>query len=428
MSRLAPVCFAVTAITFTLPLLPGCRKPPTAAEEEVWIAPVKVAPARALSLAEWTELIGATQPLPGRAARVTAPVEGHVLSILQDEHGQPVAEGQKVKKGEVIVRLDDRVARAQRDKMVAALAELTESRKQADVAYQLAVLDVDRLTKLYPPGTSDADRPLISRVEIEQARLRQQDAESKQRAVGAKEKTLRAELNALEVQLGYYALRTPIAGTLGPVQVVPGQTLSVGTAVADVTDLSELDVVAFAPPHATRKLNVGQPARYAGKGADQPNGNGPEGKIVFLAIQAQPDTGNFQVKVRFDNASAQLRANQVVRVLAQTQPLRECQTIPTAALMEDQDPPLVVVATDVEAKKSAEGKTEHLGKARRLRAYLGIRDRDRQVVEVVRLHDPVSKADVPIAGIQFIVDGGHGLHDGDLIRVESKNEKEGAGD
>ena len=40
----------------------------------------------------------------------------------------------------------------------------------------------------------------------------------------------------------------PIKGVLGPIQVVPGQTLAVGATVAEVTDLTEIDVVAFAPP------------------------------------------------------------------------------------------------------------------------------------------------------------------------------------
>src|SRR6516165_1124972 len=91
-------------------LLSGCRRaePPP---EETPPAPVKVAQAAPVVFGEWTELIGATKPLPGHATRITAPVEGHVLSILQDENGRPLAEGQAVTKDQVIVRLDDRVAR-----------------------------------------------------------------------------------------------------------------------------------------------------------------------------------------------------------------------------------------------------------------------------------------------------------------------------
>jgi hypothetical protein len=69
-------------------LLAGCRhngEPP--AEEKVPPAPVKWEGIRQLVLEEWTELVGTTEPLPDHAARVTAPVEGRVLSVLQAAAG-----------------------------------------------------------------------------------------------------------------------------------------------------------------------------------------------------------------------------------------------------------------------------------------------------------------------------------------------------
>jgi len=250
-----------------------------------------------------------------------------------------------------------------------------------------------------------------------QCRPQQQDAESKKRAVTAKEKTLAAELRALTVHLDYHKLRAPIKGVLGPIQVVPGQTLAVGATVAEVTDLTEIDVVAFAPPRLANKVQLGQSARFAGKTSD----DDPEGKVVFIAEQAQPDTGSILVKVRFAN-KAKLRANQVARVLVQTQVEKKRQTIPTAALMEDQDPPLVVIADEVEIKKHPEHGDEHIGKARKLRAFLGIRDRALSRVEILRLEDPATKKDVEVNEVLFIVEGGHGLHDGDPLKIQHKKE------
>src|SRR6516164_9079783 len=92
-----------------LPL--GCSKAP-APEETTPPAPVKWEEARQLLLEEWTETVGTTQPLPARAARITAPVEGQVLSVLQGKDGAVVEEGQRVRKGDVIVRLDSSLAQA----------------------------------------------------------------------------------------------------------------------------------------------------------------------------------------------------------------------------------------------------------------------------------------------------------------------------
>jgi HlyD family secretion protein len=398
-------------------LLSGCRRAAPPEEEEAPPAPVTAVHAEFAQFGEWTELIGATQALPGHVARITAPVEGHVVSLLKDDTDRPVAEGQTVIKDQLIVRLDDRVARAQRDKAVAMLSELLEIRTQADLAYQLASLDLDRLTKLNPAGTPETSLPLVSKIEIEKARLAQQDAQSKQRAVAAKGKTLGAELRGLEVHLDYHQLRAPIKGVLGPIQVVPGQTLAVGATVAEVTDLTEIDVVAFAPPRLANKVRLGQPARFA----DKSSGDDFEGKVVFIADQAQPDTGSVLVKVRFAN-KAKLRANQVTRVLVQTQAEAKRQSIPTVALMEDQHPPLVVIADEVEVKKHPEHGDEQIGKARKLRAFLGIRDRAENRVEILRLEDPATKKTVAVNDALFIVEGGHGLHDGDPLKVQQKKE------
>src|SRR5262249_19756294 len=85
-----------------LPL--GCSRPPAAGEEKVPRARVKWMEARKLFVVGWDEIIGTPQPLPDRAARVTAAVEGHVVSILDGAAGKPLVEGQRVTKGDVLVR------------------------------------------------------------------------------------------------------------------------------------------------------------------------------------------------------------------------------------------------------------------------------------------------------------------------------------
>ncbi len=167
---------------FSLGLL-GCHKPP--APEEEAEAVVKAVPAKRESLGEYTELLGATQTLPQHAARVTAPVEGHVLWALSDGSGKAIIEGQQVDKGQVILQLDDRIIRSTRDKTQAMLEDLQAQKRQADIALQLAQLERDRLEKLLPGGTGSI--PLVSQVELEKASLLTKDAESKQKAVLAKE-------------------------------------------------------------------------------------------------------------------------------------------------------------------------------------------------------------------------------------------------
>src|SRR5260370_30151139 len=133
-----------------LPL--GCSRAPAAPEDTPPQAPVKWMEARQLFVEEWSEIVGTTQPLPDRAARVRAAVEGYVVSVLEDANGKPFVEGQRVKKGDVLVRLDDRIALESRDKVKADLDELEQQVKQAELSVQLAEIEVRSLEDLRKEG------------------------------------------------------------------------------------------------------------------------------------------------------------------------------------------------------------------------------------------------------------------------------------
>src|SRR5262249_9782503 len=125
------------------------------AEEEASTAPVKVTMAKMMPLGAFTDLVGTTIPLPNQSARVTAAIEGRVLSVLGQDQGKPLAEGQHVDRETVIVQLDDRIVRANRDKTQAMIDEMEEQKKQADLGEKLAQLDLDRLLKLRPAITDE---------------------------------------------------------------------------------------------------------------------------------------------------------------------------------------------------------------------------------------------------------------------------------
>jgi RND family efflux transporter MFP subunit len=415
--RQVALLLAATLSTAGCARLRGNPGEPKAADESY--SPAKAVAASRVAIGGWTELLGTTQPLPGHSARVSAAVEGHVLSVLA---GGTVAEGQRVDKGQVLVTLDDRVVRANREKALAALEDLAQQKKEAATAVKVAQLDVQRVEHLASPGESVRGVPLVSRPELEKAKFALEDAEAKQQALLAKERGARADLQALDVQLDYYQLRAPIAGQLGTVHAVPGQILSIGTAVADVVDLAEVDVYCLAPPAAASRLAPGQSAALKQDGSA--GSTGPEGKVVFVAVQAQPETGSFPVKVRFPNPDQRLRANAVVRVEVLTEPQKERLTVPAAALLDDQDPPAVVVVEDVETKKGDGGHEDKVGKAKKLVAQTGVRDRARGLVEILGLEDPKTKKSVSPDGLLFIVEGGHGLHDDDAVKLAVDEEKD----
>jgi RND family efflux transporter MFP subunit len=400
--------------------LPGC-KPAKPHEEEKQTAPVKAEPARRVALGEYTELLGATEPLPGRAAHVSSPVAGQVLWVLGEGSGPAVTEGKHIDKDTILVQLDDRILKASRAKAQAALDEMQEQKRQAGIAVELARLDRERLEKL-APGSAGGTIPLVSRMEVDKARLASEDAESKFKAWAAREQSLKADIESLDVQIGLHKLKAPIAGRLGVIQVNPGQTLSAGATVAEVIDLSQIDVLCAAPPAAAARLTLGQPAVLDVEEGVEHEAR-PKGRVEYIAVQAQPETGNFLVKVRFPNPDWKLRAGMVVRTHVMVRPVAERLTIPEAALLEDQNEAYVVVVEDVETKKDEKGEEEKIGKARRLKATVGVRDREQQLVEILRLEDPEKKKEVSPEGLLFVKEGGHGLHNDDNVKLEEEEEK-----
>jgi multidrug efflux pump subunit AcrA (membrane-fusion protein) len=408
-----------------LPL--GCKAAAPPAEEKAPPATVKWESALQSALEEWLELVGTTSTLPDRAARVTAPVEGQVRSVLTG-NGKPVVEGQRVDKGTVLVQLDDTIVRANLAKLEASQETLAEEEKQAQYATELANLEVDRLQKLAtslenprPPGATS----LVSSVEREKAAIALKDAQSKLKGAQGKRAAGTKEVTALREQLRLYTLTAPIGGRVGRMQVVPGQTLAVGTQVAEIIDIDEqIDVLCFVPAAMIGRLRLGQPARA---GAVEKDPNAPaeaeaEGQVAYIAEQAEPETGNFAVKVRFSNKEAHVRANRVLRIRVLTKPSRECLSLPEAAVMEDEEPPTVVIVENVKTEKNADGKEETTGVARRLQVELGVRDRILHQVEIVQLSDtekdPAKKWQGGIKDALFIVEGGAGLQTGDAVKLE----------
>ncbi len=381
----------------------GCAGKPPAIEEPP-PARVKIESASAISLGEWTELLGTTQPLPDHVARVTALTEGRIISILGDGKKNRVAEGDTVQAGQVIVQLEDGVIKAKRERTATSMRELDEAKKQAQIAIDLADVDVKRVSV----GTLSN---LVSPIEHEKFRLALLDAQSKLNGVAARKASLEAELKALDVEIEHFTLRAPIAGQLGLMQVQMGQTIPPGTTVVDIIDLKEIDIFCFVSPHIAARLALGQPARLQGE-------TDAAGKVVYMGVQANPDTGNVAVKVRFPNPQLKMRANSLVRVQVMTKAEDERYVLPEAALMEDQDPPTVITA--IEVTKTKDGKEEKMLVARRLKATIGIRDRDLHFVEILRL-EPFEKGEpVQVREAQFVTRGANGLRDDDVLRPEEE--------
>ena len=409
--------------------LPPEYKPP---------APVAAEGVKAIRISEKTELVGSTQPVPDRVGRISARVDGHVASVLRDAalpknyiatqlvvstsplltkllwyadyfsarlrdaDGKPLVEGQCIKKGTQVARLDDSL--------------INEQNKQAEIAFESAKNKVKHLEELRSIQEKDPAGPmLVSQPDLIEAQLVMQDAESKR--------------DALRKQQQFCSLTAPLDGYLGPLQVVLGQNLTAGTVIADVVNLDEIDISCYVPPADAAKLKVGQEAEVIVNKEDGKSAAVvPTGKVVFIAVQASPDTGNLQVKVRFPNPDGLLRTNSVVHVQVLTKIPEQRLCISEKALLEDHDPPEVVIMRDVKTEKNKDKKEEEVGTAYRFRAILGVRDHSMNYVELLRLenckgknYDRPKVKSLNDLGIKFVTKGAQGLEDGDKVKIPAED-------
>lgn len=422
--------YGLLAVLLVLPL--GCKKEEEPAAEEEHAAPVKWEPAEKADLEEWTDLLGITQPLPNRVARISAPVEGHIVSLLTTENGKAIVEGQRVEKGQIIVRLDDRVLRAKRESLLVADPELQEQIKQADHAVELARIEIERLDRLQ--RSSGSSVPLVTRLEMDKARLALKDAESKYKGVRAKENIASADLKGIDEQIALYTLRAPLTGQLGMVHAVAGQTLAPGATVAEIINLDEIDMLCFVPATTVSRLRLDQEVHIEDHGDEITDAVKLEvGRLVFIADQAQPETGTVAVKARFPNKHRKLRGNTLVRARVLTEKKSGCYSIPEAALLEDQEEPAVLVV-ETEKKKDKEGNVvkdkdgkEEEHHVHKYEAKLGLRDRDKHRVEILGLFEVKEEKKKPVPlehDTLFVVEGGHGLEDDDLVKLKEEEHEE----
>ncbi|MGD8331237.1 MAG: efflux RND transporter periplasmic adaptor subunit [Acidobacteriota bacterium] len=250
-------------------------------------SPVEVVTAVETMAAEPVRLIGEVTPL--REAVVAGEVEGRVAELLVDE-------GDRVRTGDVLARLDTTTAEldltASRASEAEAQARLvrfeSEVRRVSDLRQRRAVSERE-----YEQAVADRDAQAqtVARIDSEAARL--------------EELIERAEI------------RAPFAGQVAAVHTELGEWIGRGGDVATLVDLSEVEVT------------VNAPERYVGQ-VEQARVDGLEVPVVFEALpgdfrghvkavlpQANPQARTFPVIVVVPNPDGAIRAGMSAQVLAQ---------------------------------------------------------------------------------------------------------------
>ncbi len=260
-----------------------------------------------VKLGEFKDIVGAPGTVvPAKTVDVRA-TSGGVVQEIAVEPGQDVSRGQpicRLHSAELVTRREE----AQREVLVAedslAKARLdasqSEERLERELAEAKATLGQaeakakDTLS-LYEAGAIPKKQLDEAEAEVERARSQVKAKEAElvaSRSSAALQietctrqlAAARSNLRAIDDSIADLVVRSPISGKVLDVPVVPGQTASQGTVVAQVADLGRLVVKAKVDSVDVQSVTVGQPVTVT-LGA-----NSVRGAVQAVAPRAQ-ETG-----------------------------------------------------------------------------------------------------------------------------------------
>jgi membrane fusion protein, multidrug efflux system len=218
------------------------------------------------TLASGPVVTGSIQP--GRKADLRAEVPAVVLQVLKEN-------GEAVKRGEVLVRLDDT---AIRDSLVAAEATVRSSSQALDQANR----QLERMKTLRASGMTTA-------VGLDEAEVRRNSAQSELSAA-------RSRAASARQLLGRTTVRAPFDGIVSERKVSPGDTANIGKELVKVIDPNSMRFEARVSADSIATLKVGQKVNF------RVNGYGEQrfaGAIKRIDPAANPVTRQVELLVEF---------------------------------------------------------------------------------------------------------------------------------
>jgi membrane fusion protein (multidrug efflux system) len=247
-----------------------------------------------------------TAPLEARGeAQVIAKVSGVALNVL-------VEEGQQVRAGQTLVRLD------------AARAAL----QAAQSAAQLRKLEAN-----YERSRQLAEQKLLSANDIDQIRFDLENA--------------RAVNKAANLELIYANVTAPISGVIASRSIKTGNFVQINTPIMRIVDVSRLEAVLNVPERELATLKAGLPVQLA---VDALPGKTFIGKVDRVAPVVDSGSGTFRVICAFEGGGV-LQPGMFGRVKIDYDQRADALVVPRVALLEDEgDPAVFVIRGDKSAR------------------------------------------------------------------------------
>jgi RND family efflux transporter MFP subunit len=319
---------------------------------------------------------------PRQSVAVRPRADGQIVGVA-------FREGDFVRAGQVLFRLDPRQA-------AAAVQQAEAELKGAIAAERRATLEYERAEALVGKGFISASIRDERRALAYSARS---DID-----------TARAQLDSARVQLSFLTITAPISGRTGELGFRLGANVRNGEATALVTinQLSPIHVRFLVPPEnvqQARALLASGGGRVVVRSRDDSNSVLATGKLVFLDNNVDPGSGGVTARAEFDNRKDELWPGAIVSVELPLDAPQQRIALPEGAVQTGRDAPFVwTVAAGGKAKPDAPGD--------------GVKVAMRDVVVAGRLAGKVYLASGVKPGEKIVVDALGRLKEGDAVRLK----------
>jgi HlyD family secretion protein len=304
--------------------------------------------------------------------QVSADIMGRIVKLL-------VKEGDRVRKGQLMLQLDDTQYRSSfaqsRASVVAAEARLRE----ATTTLRINEASFKRQRALY-------DQKLLSQAEWEQAQSANETAKVSAATAAEDATRAKAALDAAQDNLSKTSFKAPFDGVVSALNVEQGENVimgtmnNVGTQILTVSDLSRMLVRADVDETDIVDLKTGQKVKISVDAVPDTTFAGTVTEIgntakrsITSTVEGQTD---FEVKVVFDNTVPQVRPGMTADVSIDTGTHPKTLAVPIQA---------VVVRTQRELDRAAKKP--------------GQRAREARKVTVTADEDTAGKRDAEITGM-----------------------------
>ena len=243
--------------------------------------PVRFTEARQHQIRQSLALTGSVESR--RISVVASEVEGVVEELL-------AREGDRVKKGQPLVRL-------RRTNLQLQLEAVRGQLREAEARRNLADTSLVRSRGLHR-------EKIISQQQLD-------DAASELEAWGGRVSQLQAEEARLVDDLNRTTVRAPYSGVVVRELTAEGEWLSAGGSVAELLDFGDLEVTVDVPESSYAGLSVGSPARVV---IQSLGGVEVEGVLRAIVPRADPRARSFPTKVSIPNTDGRIAVGMLARV------------------------------------------------------------------------------------------------------------------